>query len=127
MIPTTPHFYRWLRALPFTLALFASAVSAYAQAPVITSECELVVVLGQSFSYEIQADNDPLGYSVTNLPYWIKCEGNRLSGTAIKLGHYTLKIYALNSGGVSDPRTLEIIVKNKIPKQARSTETGEHR
>jgi len=122
-----PQFHRWLLALFLTLCLFASAVSSYAQAPVITSECELVAVLGQSFSYEIQADNDPLGYSVTNLPYWVKCEGNRLSGTAIKLGHYPLKIYALNSSGVSDPQTLEIIVKNKIPKQARSTETGEHR
>jgi len=122
-----PQFHRWLLALFLTLCLFASAVSSYAQAPVITSECELVAVLGQSFSYEIQADNDPLGYSVTNLPYWVKCEGNRLSGTAIKLGHYPLKIYALNSSGVSDPQTLEIIVKNKIPKLARSTETGEHR
>jgi hypothetical protein len=73
------------------LALFASAasaVSADAQAPVITSECELVVVLGQSFSYEIQADNQALGYSVTNLPHSIKCEENRLSGTAMGLGQY---------------------------------------
>ena len=127
MKTVTAHFDRWLRPLALLLVLLTSAVSADAQAPVITSECELVVVFGQSFSYEIQADNDPLGYSVTNLPYWVKCEGNRLSGTAIKLGHYPLKIYALNSAGVSDPQTLEIIVKNKIPKQARSTETGEHR
>ena len=88
MIPLPPHFYRWLRALPLLLALFASAASADAQAPVITSECELVVVLGQSFSYEIQADNQALGYSVTNLPHSIKCEENRLSGTAMELGQY---------------------------------------
>ena len=127
MKTVTVHFDRWLRPLSLFLALLSSAVSADAQAPVITSECELVVVLGQSFSYEIQADNDTLGYSVTNLPYWITCEGNRLSGTAIKLGHYPLKIYALNSSGVSDPQTLEIIVKTKLPKEPRSAETGEHR
>ena len=127
MKTVTVHFDRWLRPLSLFLALLSSAVSADAQAPVITSECELVVVLGQSFSYEIQADNDPLGYSVTNLPYWIKCEENRLIGTAIKLGHYSLTIYALNSSGVSDPQTLEIIVKTKLPKEPRSAETGEHR
>jgi len=91
MIPLPPHFYRWLRALPLLLALFASAasaVSADAQAPVIISECEVVAVLGQSFHYEIQADNQALGYSVTNLPHSIKCEENRLIGTALELGQY---------------------------------------
>lgn len=94
MIPLPPHFYRWLRALPLLLALFASAasavsaVSADAQASVIISECEVVAVLGQSFHYEIQADNQALGYSVTNLPHSIKCEENRLSGTAMELGQY---------------------------------------
>jgi len=85
---TTTYSDQCLRPLVLLLALLVSAVSADAQAPVITSECELVVVLGQSFSYEIQADNDPLGYSVTNLPHSIKCEENRLIDTALELGQY---------------------------------------
>lgn len=85
---TTTYSDQCLRPLVLLLALLVSAVSADAQAPVITSECELVVVFGQSFSYEIQADNQALGYSVTNLPHSIKCEGNRLIDTALELGQY---------------------------------------
>ena len=88
MKTVTAHFARWLRPLALFLALLSSAVSADAQAPVITSEFEVVAVLGQSFHYEIQADNQALGYSVTNLPHAIKCEENRLIDTALELGQY---------------------------------------
>lgn len=88
MKTVTAHFDRWLRPLALLLVLLTSAVSADAQAPVIISECEVVAVLGQSFHYESQADNQALGYSVTNLPHSIKCEENRLIDTALELGQY---------------------------------------
>jgi hypothetical protein len=88
MKTVTAHFAQWLRPLALFLALLVSAASADAQAPVITSECEVVAVLGQSFHYEIQADNQALGYSVTNLPHSIKCKENRLIDTAFELGQY---------------------------------------
>ena len=88
MKTVTPHFDRWLRPLALLLVLLTSAVKADAQASVIISECEVVAVLGQSFHYEIQADNQALGYSVTNLPHAIKCEENRSNDTALELGQY---------------------------------------
>ena len=88
MKTVTAHFDQWLRPLALLLVLLTSAVRADAQAPVIISEVEVVAVLGQSFHYDIQADNQALGYSVTNLPHSIKCEENHLIDTAWELGHY---------------------------------------
>ena len=115
MKTTTTHPDRWLRALALFLALLVSAVSADAQAPVITSELEVVAVLGQPFSYDIQADNQPLGYSVTNPPYWLKREGSKLLGTPVKLGASKMKLTALNADGVSQPVVLIVNVLNEKP------------
>jgi hypothetical protein len=82
---------------------------------VITSELEVVAVLGQPFSYEIQADNHPLGYSVTNPPYWLKREGGKLLGTPVKLGASKMKLTALNADGVSQPVVLTVNVLNETP------------
>jgi len=112
---STSHFYRWVRPISLLLALIASAVRADAEAPVITSELEVVAVLGQPFSYDIQADNQPLGYSVTNPPYWLKREGGKLLGTPVKLGASKMKLTALNADGVSQPVVLTVNVLNETP------------
>lgn len=81
------------------------------ETPEVTSASTLVVEFGESFTYELEASNEPLGFSVLNLPFWIQREENKLEGKALKLGTHTLKIYALNAAGVSEPQLLKITVE----------------
>lgn len=80
----------------------------------VTSASELVVEFGESFTYELEASNESLGFSVLNLPYWIERKENKLEGNAIKLGTHKLTIYALNASGTSEPKFLKIIVKEQV-------------
>jgi hypothetical protein len=81
-----------------------------AAVPVISSELEVVAVAGQPFCYEIQAQHEPLGYSVLNIPYWLQRDAAKLSGTPKVPGNWTIQLFALNADGVSQPVELSIQV-----------------
>ena len=83
-----------------------------AEVPVITSELEVASVAGQPFCYEIQAQHEPLGYSVLNIPYWLQRDAAKLSGTPKVPGNWTIQLLALNADGVSQPVELKIQVLN---------------
>ena len=83
-----------------------------AAVPLIRSDLEVVAVTGQPFCYEIEAQYEPLGYSVTNIPYWLQRDAAKLSGTPKVLGNWTMQFLALNADGVSQPVELKIQVLN---------------
>jgi hypothetical protein len=87
-----------------------SVSQAHAAVPLIISELEVVAVAGQPFCYEIQAQHEPLGYSVLNIPYWLQRDAAKLSGTPKVPGNWTIQLLALNADGVSQPVELSIQV-----------------
>lgn len=95
--------------LSVCLSSFASG--AELAAPVITSAATIEVEFGKPFEYEITATNEPLGYSIKDMPYWIERDENRLKGQAIKGGLWKLEIYAISEMGVSEPFSLTLSVK----------------
>ena len=98
----------------FCVLMFAclSVPQAYAAVPVITSEAEVCAVVGQPFSYTIEAEHQPLAYSVANIPYWLHRDAAKLSGTPKVPGTWTIQLLALNADGVSQPVELKIQVLN---------------
>jgi len=100
------------RGICAVLALYIGVSVAHAAVPVITSELEVVAVVGEPFSYQIQAEHGPLGYSVINIPYWLKRDGARLQGTSEQIGKWTMQLLALNADGVSESVELTVQVLN---------------
>jgi hypothetical protein len=92
------------------LAFSSGLLELQAAVPVISSELEVVAVAGQPFCYEIQAQHEPLGYSVLNIPYWLQRDAAKLSGTPKVPGNWTIQLLALNADGVSQPVELSIQV-----------------
>ena len=99
----------------FCVLLFAclSVPQAYGAVPVITSEAEVCAVVGQPFSYTIEAEHQPLGYSVANIPYWLHREGALLHGTTSVPGEWVMQLTALNRDGVS--QSVELTVRVSAP------------
>lgn len=85
--------------------------SATGKVPVIKGTPLLEVVYGERFEYEITAENDPMGFAVTNQPPWLHREGRSLSGHPSQLGEFNLELRAFNQYGSSDSFHLKIIVK----------------
>jgi hypothetical protein len=112
-IPTYIRKVPLLFMLVFSSLLVASALHA-SDAPEVTSGGELAVPFGESFTYDLEATNEPLGYSVLNLPYWIQRKENKLEGKAVKIGTHSLEIYAMNASGVSAPHILKITVVEPV-------------
>ena len=94
------------------LAFSSGLLELQAAVPAITSELDVVAVAGEPFSYQIQAEHGPLGYSVINIPYWIKRNGAQLQGTSEQTGKWTMQLLALNADGVSESVELTVQVLN---------------
>ena len=78
--------------------------------PNITSSLTVELEYGKPFTYQIVADNEPLGYSVRGLPVWIKRKAGELYGNAVEAGTFKLQIRALNAKGLGPDQELTIIV-----------------
>lgn len=66
----------------------------------------LQVEFGKPFEYEIKASNEPIGFSVSGLPFWLKREGAFLRGTPVSKKEHILQLHAINSDGISEPKRL---------------------
>ena len=113
--------------LTIALALIIG-VAAQAEVPVVQAPDVIELEFGQPFEYTLIASNEPLGFSIKGLPFWLKREGDILRGTPVSTKEHALTVYALNADGLSEPRKvkLQIIDPNNagIARAAKSkTET----
>ena len=74
---------------------------------------EVAAVVGEPFSYTIEAEHEPLGYSVANIPYWLQRDGAKLSGTPAVPSESVMQLTALNRDGVS--QSVELTVRVSAP------------
>ena len=95
---------RWMSAM----ALVIGVGVAQAEVPVVQSPEVIELEFGQPFEYTLKASNDPLGFSIKGLPFWLEREGGILRGTPISLKEHTLTLYALNADGISEPRKVKL-------------------
>ena len=72
-------------------------------APVITSATSATGVVGQPFSFAINATNAPYSYKATNLPAGLSIDTTTglISGVAVTAGTVTVNITATNDGGTT--------------------------
>jgi len=95
---------RWMSAM----ALVIGVGVAQAEVPVVQSPEVIELEFGQPFEYTLKASNDPLGFSIKGLPFWLEREGGILLGTPVSLKEHTLTLYALNADGISEPRKVKL-------------------
>ena len=72
-----------------------------AAVPAITSASSANAHVGQSFSYEITATNQPTSFGASGVPAGLTCSAStgRISGTPTKSGSFSLGLHASNSSG----------------------------
>jgi len=95
---------RWMSAM----ALVIGVGVAQAEVPVVQAPVVIELEFGQPFEYTLKASNDPLGFSIKGLPFWLEREGGILLGTPVSLKEHTLTLYALNADGISEPRKVKL-------------------
>jgi len=101
---TKPTIARWMSAM----ALVIGVGVAQAEVPVVQSPEVIELEFGQPFDYTLRASNEPLGFSIKGLPFWLEREGDILRGTPVSLKEHTLTLYALNADGISEPRKVKL-------------------
>ena len=101
---TKPTIARWMSAM----ALVIGVGVAQAEVPVVQSPEVIELEFGQPFDYTLRASNEPLGFSIKGLPFWLEREGDILRGTPVSLKEHTLTLYALNADGISEPRKVRL-------------------
>ena len=122
-----------LKPTDFLLKLLACAIifslsSLHLQSKVPTIEAPALVRLefGTPFEYEIKASGEPIGYSVSGLPFWLKREGAFLRGTPVSKKEQILQLQALNSDGMSEPHQLilRVVDIGALRQEAKSVESS---
>ena len=85
--------------------------------------------IGTPFGYEIKASGEPIGYSVSGLPFWLKREGAFLRGTPVSKKEQILQVQALNSDGISKPHQLilQVVDIGALTQEAKSVENSRHK
>ena len=125
-----------LKPTDFLLKLLACAIifslsSLHLQSKVPTIEAPALVRLefGTPFEYEIKASGEPIGYSVSGLPFWLKREGAFLRGTPVSKKEQILQLQALNSDGMSEPHQLilRVVDIGFLTQEANSVENSCHK
>jgi|GEM_PF-1292499 len=114
------------------IILFLSPLSLQAKVPVVEAPPVVEVEFGKPFEYTIKASNEPIGYSVSGLPFWMKREGPVLNGTPVVKAQSVVILHALNEEGLSVPKRVIFrvvepasLIKN-TPKSASPTTSTEH-
>ena len=97
-----------LTRLIIAMALVIGARAVQAEVPVVQAPEVIELEFGQPFEYTLKASNDPLGFSIKGLPFWLEREGDILRGTPVSLKEHTLTLYALNADGISEPRKVKL-------------------
>jgi len=92
-----------------------------ATCPNVTSDLTVELAYGKPFKYQIVADNEPLGYSVSGLPVWMKRNSGELYGNAVEAGTFKLQIRALNMKGLGPSKELIITVN---PRESKNIPTA---
>jgi hypothetical protein len=90
------------------LALVIGASTAQAEVPVVQAPDVIELEFGQPVEYTLKASNEPLGFSIKGLPFWLEREGDILRGTPVSTKEYDLTVYALNADGLSEPRKVKL-------------------
>jgi len=80
------------------------ALTVLPPAPVITSATTATAIIGQPFTFQIVATNNPTSYGSLNLPSGLLLNNSTglISGTATVTGTTTVQIDALNAGGTAN-------------------------
>jgi hypothetical protein len=94
--------------LTIAISLVIAVGLAQAEVPVVQAPEVIELEFGQPFEYTLKASNEPLGFSIKGLPFWLEREGDILRGTAVSLKEHTLTLYALNAEGISEPRKVKL-------------------
>ena len=94
--------------LTSALVLFISPSTSQADVPVVQAPDVIELEFGQPFEYTLKASNEPLGFSIKGLPFWLEREGDILRGTPVSVKAHALTLYALNADGVSEPRKVKL-------------------
>ena len=126
MLKPTESLLKWL-----TCAIIFSLSSPHLQSEVPTVEAPPLLRLefGTPFEYEIKATGEPIGFSVSGLPFWLKREGAFLCGTPISKKEQILQLQALNSDGISKPHQLilQVVDIGALAQEAKSVENSRHK
>ena len=126
MLKPTESLLKWL-----TCAIIFSLSSFHLQSEVPTIEAPALVRLeiGTPFEYEIKASGEPIGYSVSGLPFWLKRDGAFLRGTPVSKKEQILQLHALNSDGMSEPHQLilRVVDIGVLTQEAKSVENSRHK
>ena len=96
--------------LTIAIALVIAVGLARAEVPVVQAPEVIELEFGQPFEYTLKASNEPLGFSIKGLPFWLEREGDILRGAAVSLKEHTLTLYALNAEGISEPRKVKLLI-----------------
>lgn len=83
--------------------------------PVITSPCFGIVQSGDSFSYQIEATNNPTTFNATGLPAGLSIDSNGLITGILPTdtGTYPIVLIASNSSG-TDTKECDLVISNTI-------------
>lgn len=90
------------------MALVIGVGVAQAEVPVVQAPEVIELEFGRPFEYTLKASNDPLGFSIKGLPFWLERQGDVLRGTPVSLEEHILTLYALNADGISEPRKMKL-------------------
>ncbi|MEI6871238.1 MAG: putative Ig domain-containing protein, partial [Verrucomicrobiota bacterium] len=84
--------------------------------PTIVSGSLATVVLGDPFSFQVKAGNDPTSFSATNRPIWLEFDTTTgvLQGVPTASGTYTIGVGATNDSGTGTG-TLTLVVGPRRP------------
>ena len=94
--------------LIIAMALVIGAGAVQAEVPVVQAPEVIELEFGQPFEYPLKASNEPLGFSIKGLPFWLERNGDILRGTPVSTKEHSLTLYALNADGVSEPRKVKL-------------------
>ena len=94
--------------LTIAMALVIGVGVAQAEVPVVQAPEVIELEFGQPFEYTLKASNEPLGFSIKGLPFWLEREGDILRGTPVSTKEHALTVYALNADGLSEPRKVKL-------------------
>ena len=94
--------------LTIAMALVIGVGVAQAEVPVVQAPDVIELEFGQPFEYTLKASNEPLGFSIKGLPFWLEREGDILRGTPVSVKAHALTLYALNADGLSEPRKVKL-------------------
>lgn len=119
MLKPTDFLLRWLI---FAITFALSSLHLFSEVPTIEAPALVRLEFGTPFEYEIKASGQPIGFSVSGLPFWLKREGAFLRGTPVIKKEHTLQLQAFNSDGISAPHQLilRVVDINSLTKEAKS-------